>query len=179
MQEVYEFLKAELEENDGIFLELDPAHRSVAEQQEIMDDFTGKYGADYAVKTVAQPGYSEHRTGLALDLYFRIQNDDSSFADIYYNEDMEKAEFRGLGDDTPFFFSAPSFPAHGPVPVPYLLFQSAHHASPICISSILPERDMRRVFLTEKEQVYPALFRLRHFCHFHGRISIRSSSASR
>lgn len=79
----YEKLRADLEENDGIYIELDSARRSVAEQQEIMDEFTEKYGADYAAKTVAVPGYSEHHTGLALDLYFRLDGED-----IYYNEDM-------------------------------------------------------------------------------------------
>ena len=79
----YELLRADLLENDGIEIELDSARRSVAAQQDIMDRFIEKYGADYAAKTVAQPGYSEHHTGLALDLYFRLDG-----KDIYYNEDM-------------------------------------------------------------------------------------------
>jgi len=94
----YERLKADLEKNDGIYIELDSARRSVAKQQEIMDRFTEQYGADYAANTVAQPGYSEHHTGLALDLYFRIKNDDGSFTDVYYNEDMEKEEYLGIWD---------------------------------------------------------------------------------
>ena len=94
----YELLKADLEENSGIYLELDSACRSVAAQQDIMDRFTVKYGADYAAKTVAQPGYSEHHTGLALDLYFKIRNEDGSFTDVYYNEDMEKPEYTWIWD---------------------------------------------------------------------------------
>lgn len=94
--DAYLLLKADLEENDGIWLELDSARRSVAAQQDIMERFTEKYGADYAAKTVAQPGYSEHHTGLALDLYFRTKNADGSFTDVYYNEDMEKAEYQGV-----------------------------------------------------------------------------------
>ena len=94
----YELLKADLEENDGIYLELDSARRSIAEQQDIMDRFTEKYGADYAAKTVAQPGYSEHHTGLALDLYFKIKGDNGEFTDVYYNEDMEKEEYKGIWD---------------------------------------------------------------------------------
>ena len=84
----YERLKADLETNDGIYLELDSARRSVAAQQDIMDRFIEKYGADYAAKTVATPGYSEHHTGLALDLYFRLKGEDGGFVDVYYNEDM-------------------------------------------------------------------------------------------
>ena len=92
----YELLKTDLEENDGIYLELDSARRSIAAQQDIMDRFIEKYGADYAAKTVATPGYSEHHTGLALDLYFKIKNDDGTFTDVYYNEDMTRPEYEGL-----------------------------------------------------------------------------------
>ena len=84
----YLALKEDLEVNDGIYLELDSARRSVAAQQDIMDRFIEKYGADYAAKIVAVPGYSEHHTGLALDLYFKLKNEDGSFTDVYYNEDM-------------------------------------------------------------------------------------------
>ena len=86
--DAYLLLKADLEENDDIYVELDSAYRSVAEQQEIMDLFIEKYGADYAARTVAQPGFSEHHTGLALDLYFRLKGEDGEFTDVYYNEDM-------------------------------------------------------------------------------------------
>jgi len=96
--EAYRRLKTDLEKNDGIYVELDSARRSVAAQQEIIDRFTEKYGADYAAKTVATPGYSEHHTGLALDLYFRIKKEDGSFADVYYNEDMTKPEYDGIWD---------------------------------------------------------------------------------
>ena len=70
-------------EADGVKVDLDSAYRSVYAQQEIMDRFTEEYGADYAAKTVAQPGFSEHHTGLALDLYLNIDGED-----VYYNEDM-------------------------------------------------------------------------------------------
>ncbi len=68
-------LKEELEK-EGIYVGLDSARRSVAEQQRIMDDFIKKYGEDYAKKTVATPGYSEHHTGLALDLYLFVDGKD-------------------------------------------------------------------------------------------------------
>ncbi len=80
--DAYLLLKEDLEK-EGIYVDLDSARRSVAEQQRIMDDFTEKYGADYALKTVAQPGYSEHHTGLALDLYLIIDG-----KDVVENEDM-------------------------------------------------------------------------------------------
>ena len=80
--DAYLLLKEDLEK-EGVYVDLDSARRSVAEQQRIMDDFTEKYGADYALKTVAQPGYSEHHTGLALDLYLIIDG-----KDVVENEDM-------------------------------------------------------------------------------------------
>ncbi|MBO7396113.1 MAG: M15 family metallopeptidase [Ruminococcus sp.] len=80
--DAYLELKAELEA-EGIYVDLDSARRSIAEQQRIMDDFTEKYGIDYASKTVAEPGYSEHHTGLALDLYLIIDG-----KDVVLNEEM-------------------------------------------------------------------------------------------
>ena len=95
----YELLKADLQENDSIYIELDSARRSVAEQQRIMKDFTEKYGLDYALKTVAPPGYSEHHTGLALDLYFRVKDEETGeMKDVYKNEVMEKEEYLPVWD---------------------------------------------------------------------------------
>ena len=80
--EAYLELKAALAAED-VFIDLDSAYRSVAEQQRIVDDFTEKYGEDYVKQYVAVPGYSEHHTGLALDLYLNIDG-----KDVYLNEDM-------------------------------------------------------------------------------------------
>lgn len=60
-------LRAELLKR-GIQIELDSVYRSVARQKEIVKEFTEKYGADYVKKYVAVPGYSEHHTGLAVDI---------------------------------------------------------------------------------------------------------------
>ena len=81
--DAYEQLRKDLEQNDGIFLELDSARRTAAQQQDIWDRYMVKYGKDYTLKTVAPVWYSEHHTGIALDLYFRMDG-----KDVYYNEDM-------------------------------------------------------------------------------------------
>ena len=83
--ELKEAVEKDLEgyEKGEVRLELDSAYRSVAAQQKIVDDFTEKYGTDYVRSYVAVPGYSEHHTGLALDLYFTIDG-----KDIYENEDL-------------------------------------------------------------------------------------------
>ena len=68
---------------EGVDIQLDSGRRSVAEQQDIWDRFMIKYGEEYTKKTVAVPGYSEHQTGLALDLYFILDG-----TTVYYNEDL-------------------------------------------------------------------------------------------
>ena len=80
--DAYLLLKADLEK-EGVYVDLDSARRSVAEQTRIMNDFIEKYGEDYAIRTVATPGYSEHHTGLALDLYLIVDG-----VDIVENEDL-------------------------------------------------------------------------------------------
>lgn len=82
--EAYLKLAKELSD-EGIHVELDSAFRSVAEQQKIIDDFTEKYGEDYAKSYAAVPGYSEHHTGLALDLYLIVDG-----VTAYENEDLMK-----------------------------------------------------------------------------------------
>lgn len=82
--EAYLALKEDLE-GDGVFVDLDSAYRSVAEQQRIVDDFTKKYGEEYVKQYVAVPGFSEHHTGLALDLFLIIDG-----KGVYLNEEMIK-----------------------------------------------------------------------------------------
>ena len=60
-------LQAALKE-DGIIIFLDSTYRSVARQQEIWDEYEEKEGKEYVQKYVAVPGYSEHHTGLAIDI---------------------------------------------------------------------------------------------------------------
>ena len=55
-------------ETKNIFVELISAYRSIEKQQEIIDEYTLKYGIEYVNKYVAPVKTSEHHTGLALDL---------------------------------------------------------------------------------------------------------------
>ena len=70
-------------EKGEVRFELDSAFRSIEAQQKIVDDFTKEKGEEYVKKYVAVPGYSEHHTGLALDLYFTIDG-----KDVYENDDL-------------------------------------------------------------------------------------------
>lgn len=78
-------LKHDLEANNGIHIDIDFGLRTVKEQKKILDDYTKQYGASYANRYVAQPGTSEHHTGLALDIYLIINGNN-----VYLNEEMEK-----------------------------------------------------------------------------------------
>ena len=80
--ENYEALRTEALAN-GVGIELDSTYRSVDEQQEIWDEFTEEYGIDYVKSHVAVPGYSEHHTGLAVDIF--IMKDGQ---EIRENEEM-------------------------------------------------------------------------------------------
>ncbi len=68
---------------DGVDIELDSVYRSVKRQQEIWDEFSEEYGEEYTKKYVAVPGYSEHHTGLAIDVCLKK---DGKF--IYENNEM-------------------------------------------------------------------------------------------
>ncbi len=80
--DAYLELKKDLEA-DGVYVDLDSAFRGVEAQKKIVEDFTKKYGETYVKQYVAVPGFSEHHTGLALDLYLNIDG-----KDVYMNEDM-------------------------------------------------------------------------------------------
>lgn len=82
--DAYLKLKEALEKED-VHVELDSAFRSVNAQQKIVDEFTEKYGESYATTYASAPGYSEHHTGLALDLYLIVDG-----VTAYENEDLMK-----------------------------------------------------------------------------------------
>ncbi|MCR4870010.1 MAG: M15 family metallopeptidase [Atopobiaceae bacterium] len=81
----FEELREELLE-EGIQIEIDSAYRSVEEQQEIWDEFSIRYG-DEVSAIVSEPGYSEHHTGLAIDVF--IVDGDTIIRD---NDDLFAAE---------------------------------------------------------------------------------------
>ena len=82
--ENYKKLKSALEK-EGVTIELDSVYRSVKEQQELWDEWSNgpEKGIEYVKKYVAVPGYSEHHTGLAIDIC--IKKDGKL---VYENEDM-------------------------------------------------------------------------------------------
>ena len=86
--EAYKELKKFLE-TKNIFIELDSGYRSIETQQDIIDEFTKKYGTDYVDKYVAPIRVSEHHTGLALDLALIVNNEKiTENEDLFNNEEI-------------------------------------------------------------------------------------------
>ena len=68
-------------------IELDSTYRSVKAQQELWDRWSAdpEKGPEYVKKYVAVPGYSEHHTGLAIDICLKI---DGKL--VYDNDEMKQ-----------------------------------------------------------------------------------------
>ena len=92
--EHFEALRTYLLETENIQIELDSTYRSLEEQQEIWDEWLAdpELGPEYCEKYLAKVGYSEHHTGLAIDVFIikdnqQIRDNDDMIADI---EDFAK-----------------------------------------------------------------------------------------
>lgn len=72
--EAYLKLK-EFLETKNIIIGIDTAYRTVEEQEEILKYYTKEEGKEYCEKYVAIPYYSEHHTGLAVDITIKINNE--------------------------------------------------------------------------------------------------------
>ena len=63
----YEQLKDYLK-TIGIEIAINEAYRSIEDQEKIVEEFKNIYDEEKLYKKVAMPGYSEHHTGLAIDI---------------------------------------------------------------------------------------------------------------
>ena len=70
-KDVYEAFKKMADEakEEKISLIVNSSYRDYESQKEIYDDYADKNGKEYADKFAARPDYSEHQTGLALDIF--------------------------------------------------------------------------------------------------------------
>ena len=75
--ENYKKLEKVLKEEDNITIVLDSVYRSVKDQQNLWDEWAAdpEKGIEYVKKFVAVPGYSEHHTGLAVDICLKIDGE--------------------------------------------------------------------------------------------------------
>lgn len=87
---------------DRVCLLINDSYRSAEEQQAIIDEYLELYGQAYVDKYVAPVGYSEHHTGLAVDLSFydlatgRILATTSAEAAAHYAWLLENCSRYGL-----------------------------------------------------------------------------------
>ena len=65
--------------NDGIYLIINSSYRTYAEQQQVYDSYKDSRGTTYADSIAARPGYSEHQTGLSLDIFSKENTTTSNF----------------------------------------------------------------------------------------------------
>ena len=81
-------------EKENIYIEIDSSYRSIEEQQRIWNEYEKEFGINYTKRFVAVPGYSEHHTGLAIDICLRkgnkiigenkdLMNEEKSFLKIH------------------------------------------------------------------------------------------------
>jgi len=68
----YELRNALAEED--VYILLDSTYRSVAYQEDLAERFRQEKGDEYVKLYVAVPGFSEHHTGLAIDVCLRVGN---------------------------------------------------------------------------------------------------------
>ena len=70
-QEVFDaFLKMHEDANsNGIYLMINSSYRDFNSQTIVYNNYLKNHGEAYADKYAARPGYSEHQTGLALDIF--------------------------------------------------------------------------------------------------------------
>lgn len=68
-------LKDIVKEKENIIIEIDSGYRSVERQKNLYDEFVKTYGKEHADKVVAPYGYSEHHTGMAIDIAVSIENE--------------------------------------------------------------------------------------------------------
>ena len=67
--------------NDGIYLMISSAYRSYQEQEIVYNNYKDSYGEDYANSIAAKPGFSEHQTGLAIDIFSKTNSNRKTFED--------------------------------------------------------------------------------------------------
>lgn len=82
-KEVYEaYLEMwEAAKGNGIYLLADSAYRSYKKQNEVYKYYEDLKGTNYADGIAARPGFSEHQTGLTLDIYSKECTSGSTFKD--------------------------------------------------------------------------------------------------
>ncbi len=80
-KEAYEAFKKMWSEaqKEDIYLIINSSYRSYEEQKETYDNYKDKKGTTYADTVAARPGFSEHQTGLAIDIFSKKDTSTKDF----------------------------------------------------------------------------------------------------
>lgn len=76
----------------NIHIDVENSYRDVLEQTKLYDFYLQKEGQEYCDKYVAVPGYSEHHTGLAIDIMLKVNNE-------FINEDMDLSKYMNIFEE--------------------------------------------------------------------------------
>lgn len=74
--------------DNGYDIDIESGYRSVETQQKVFDNCVERKGLEHTKKYVAIPGYSEHHTGLALDIC--LKHGEKFLIDHYLPKDFNK-----------------------------------------------------------------------------------------
>ncbi len=64
-----------------IYLMISSGYRSYADQEIVYENYKKNQGEAYADKIAAKPGYSEHQTGLSIDIFSKTNSNRNTFSD--------------------------------------------------------------------------------------------------
>ncbi len=67
--------------NEGIYLIVNSSYRSFDDQTELYNLYKDNYGAKQADSVASRPGYSEHQTGLSVDIFSKDNTSTKTFKD--------------------------------------------------------------------------------------------------
>lgn len=98
IDKVYNAFKemADAAKNDGITLIINSGYRSYKDQENVYNDYKSSKGEEYADGIAARPDYSEHQSGLALDIItygYNGKNFDTSDAFAWLDKNADKYGF--------------------------------------------------------------------------------------
>lgn len=66
--------------SENIYLIINSSYRGFDEQKDVYEEYKASRGTTYADSIAARPGYSEHQTGLSLDIFSKDNTITSTFA---------------------------------------------------------------------------------------------------
>ena len=66
---------------EGIYLMVNSSYRDYKSQERVYNNYKTNHGEEYADKIAARPGFSEHQTGLALDIFSLNASTQATFKD--------------------------------------------------------------------------------------------------